>query len=517
MEANSAHSALAAPIDPNLWLTIAAFLIAGALVIYAWRQAAELARRVALLAAACDALSAQIESLADTRAFKARFKALAADVQGIAPLDAGWREYSAMLVDLGEGAPIGAAAPASRVFNADLAYRAGLDLRRFDEIPNRLVGAGLFFTFVGLTLSIWLANTGGDTAHTLAALRLLLKVAATKFVTSLFAIGASLWFTWRREAILGGLDLALERLCAALDGKTVPATEAQVAEATRAELGLQTGLLAQTGRDEALAAAIAGALEKTLYSSLAGALEPVAREINAMGAQLGQQNVEALRQMVERFSAQLGGAARQHADELGGILSSAGRAMRGAPEAIDAASTRFAALIEREAQTFDARVQGVTAGLADAVGAGAAAQAALAGRMDRLAQTLGTLDERLTARLAGGDTATAETARLLADVSARLDTATRALVPIARIVERLDAAADALAQGARSVEGVGAAGNAATAAMDRAAATFGADIERLDQTVARVFDRIAVGIEGFERGVARFTGSGTDERGEPGA
>ena len=192
-------------------------------------------------------------------------------------------------------------------------------------------------------------------------------------------------------------------------------------------------------------------------------------------------------------------------------------AVRGAREAIDAASTRFAALIEREAQTFDARVQGVTAGLADAVGAGAAAQAALAGRMDRLAQTLGTLDERLTARLAGGDTATAETARLLADVSARLDTATRALVPIARIVERLDAAADALAQGARSVEGVGAAGNAATAAMDRAAATFGADIERLDQTVARVFDRIAVGIEGFERGVARVTGSGTDERGEPGA
>jgi len=191
-----------------------------------------------------------------------------------------------------------------------------------------------------------------------------------------------------------------------------------------------------------------------------------------MGAQLGQQNIEALKQMVWRFSAQLGGAARQHAEELGGIPSSAAMrdarcAVRGAREAIDAASTRFAALIEREAQTFDARVRGVIGGLAD--------------------------------------------------VSARLDETAQALVPIAQIVERLDAAVDALAQGARSVERVGAAGNAATAAMDRAVATFAANIVRLDQTVASVFDRIAVGIEGFERGVARVTGFGTDERGEPGA
>lgn len=496
----------------DLAITAATIAIAIGILLYALKRNREMKLSVGGLISEVESLTRQIQGYGGRATFKANYRSLTEAVRGKRPLEAAWREYTSALVDLGTDGPIGATRPASLVFSSDLPYRAGIDLKRYDAVPNTLIGVGLLFTFIGLAGSIYLAQAGsGDTEQTLAALSNLLQAASFKFVTSIAAIFASLMFSASRHRILDKLDNALDRLCEVLDAMTVPATEAQLAEAARTQLEAQTGILAK--RDDKLARAIASALDTTLRENLGTALDPIASQINAMGAQLGAQNVQALNDMVQRFAKELGGAARDHTDALVGLLDQAGRSMRGAPDAINAAGLRFSEVVDQGSLAFAGRINASTESLAMALTTSQGALVTLSGRMEAFANDLAALEGRLAERANAFDNSSAVASAALVSAAGRLEAAASLAAPLAQVSDQLVASAAAISTGMRGVESIGQGGVTAAAALAGTAQAYAASLDRLDATIAAVFTRIAANLEQMDRSIiaaAPYEMPGTD-------
>lgn len=463
----------------NWLLTILSCLLALLIVLYTVRERRTLGRRVDILLDAIARLGAAVEEHAEGAGLRGALGRVG-EVAESGPLAVVWRDYRASLVDLGEDAPPGAPAPASRFFNAELPYRAGLDLRRFDALPNLLVGAGLFLTFVGLALSIFVAQLGmsGDTHATIEALHNLLAAAAFKFVTSIGAIGAALWFGRSRNDLYSRLDAALETLCVVLDARTAPVSDVAATAAVRDALEHQTMLL---DRDQGrFGVEIEAAMNRALAAHLGAAMKPVAVAIESMGVHLGAQNVAALRQMVETFSERLGGSARTHTDHLAAILDEAGRAMRGAPAAIGKASEAFADLIDQEARAFATRVNGATE------------------HHNRALEQTRQVLQRLTQEAADLHAGIAKTERLLLDrvgavdaefarAGASLHEGARALQAAVAAIGPIDVAGDRLAAAAAAL----AASAGAAARLTDQADRFAGKMVELDGAIAGAVDRLA--------------------------
>lgn len=478
----------------NWLLTALSTVCALAIVAYAARARRTLRERVDTTVAAIRSLQSAMAGGGDE--LDLRYRLRAADEAAVpGPLAGAWRDYRASLVDAGDdapaGTPVGARVPASRFFNADLPYRAGLDLRRFDALPNQLVGFGLFLTFCGLAASIVLAKQGmgAGTRATIAALDNLLSAAAFKFVTSIAAIGAALWFGGARNKLYNELDEALEALCVALDARTVPVSDVAAFAELQAELRRQTLLLEHDG--EQLGAAIEAAMDRALERHLVTALKPVATAIESMGVHLGAQNVEALRQMVDRFAERLGGSARTHTDQLAAILDEAGRAMRGAPAAIVKASEAFGTLIDTEARAFGTRVNAATAGLATALAETREVLEAVTRQAGNLHAGIGRTEQLLLEHVKILDGEAARAGAALRDGAIALRAAVDTDGPLDRASARLAAAASALTDGAGAAVAFLADGEAAAATLAGHAARFGGKMTELDRAIASAVDRLA--------------------------
>ena len=109
--------------------------------------------------------------------------------------------------------------PASSVFTSPrLLHATGANIAFFNAIPNLLIGVGLLFTFLGLTIAIYIAShsvgvgvdaaKAGTSAANAAAYstQVLLKTAAFKFVTSLFGLLCSIGFNIADKRLIHHLD-----------------------------------------------------------------------------------------------------------------------------------------------------------------------------------------------------------------------------------------------------------------------------------------------------------------------
>ena len=87
------------------------------------------------------------------------FEAISSDLLQLPYVGPRWRQYrETLVIPVVPGRPIRATAHAEQWFDLSLCADAGLDQRYHAALPNLLVGAGLLFTFFGLTVALSMAS-----------------------------------------------------------------------------------------------------------------------------------------------------------------------------------------------------------------------------------------------------------------------------------------------------------------------------------------------------------------------
>jgi len=394
-----------------------------------------------------------------------------------------------------------------------------VDQRRIEAVPNRLIAFGLIFTFIGLVLSLAIAGVGlsaNSFEQVRAALTTLLFAASLKFITSIAGIASSIWFTRKRSELLNRIDALSAAIARQLDRLTLPLRADIVAEASHRELVRQS-LLLERGQSD-LAEAIATQLDQTLRANLADAIKPVADRIGEMSETIAEINRKALKDIVEQFSKELGGAARDHAKRLEESLYQLETTMKSVPESIEKASVAFdtagaafgeateaaAAAIElRLGQAGNALAELLTQTEENLGSTGLAfAQVAdlLAGMVDRIKQTEDASSERAQRA--------EETLRLAVEqisrVLERADAAVEGLAPMTPLAQRLEEVGRALARVGethsalieRGEELVGRS-RATGEALSKTAASYSESHRGLRDSLTSVFEQLAAGIDLF--------------------
>lgn len=395
-----------------------------------------------------------------------------------------------------------------------------VDQRRIEAVPNKLIALGLIFTFGGLVVSLMIAGAGlqtDDVQRVRAVLNTLLIAAGFKFITSIVGIGSSIWFISKRSELLNNIDELSASIARRLDHLTTPLRADIVAETSYKELVHQSHLLA-TGQ-EGLAKAIATQLDETLRANLADAIQPVADSIGRMSETIAEINRKALKDIVEQFSKELGGAARDHAKRLEESLYQLETTMKSVPDSIEKASLAFETAGAAFGDATEAAVAATELRLTQAGNvlgellsqtetnlgsAGVAfAQVAdlLAGMVERIEQTENASSERAQRA--------EETLRLAVEqisrVLERADTAVEVLAPMPSLAQRLEQVAGSLVKVSEShatliARGEDLVGTSRSTgeALSRNAASYSESNARLQTSLTSVFEQLAAGIALFQ-------------------
>ncbi|SDC45149.1 hypothetical protein SAMN05444679_103102 [Variovorax sp. CF079] len=343
----------------------------------------------------------------------------------------------------------------SRRFNLDLA----------ETVPNILVGVGLFFTFVFLTLALTdtttaLTQSQISAKDTEEAISNLLKVAGGKFLTSLAGLLASILWTGFSKRALRQIDRACDEVLEALV-RAVPANGGellvrhQVAvaamniEHAEASVELIEELLNEA-RDQN------GTLkrfETDLAVSLAGAINPqmqamtdsLVTAIDGLSNKLGAMNQDALEKMLTDFSAQLKQGTEsemaqlqrtltQLADNLQEAGQSLGKNASGAADALQSAGTQLVTHLDDVTKTLSE-------------GADRMVQAA-----DSLSGSMEALDDTLCDASAAGKQGVIFVTRALEKAGETVDGLATVTAGLATAASSVDAAGDRIAEALDSAQ-----------------------------------------------------------------
>jgi len=104
-------------------------------------------------------------------------------------------------------------------FHVDSLLKNFMETRRVQSIPSLLTGLGIFFTFLGLTVSTFGLDPTNAEGLT-QSVKQLVGGMSLAFSTSLTGIGCSLWWTWRQKGIEQNLENACFKLSQALASKS---------------------------------------------------------------------------------------------------------------------------------------------------------------------------------------------------------------------------------------------------------------------------------------------------------
>lgn len=443
-----------------------------------------------------------------------------------------WDEFRESLVVDGEARIVRSARDPYEFLGPRLLDASKVDQRRIEAVPNRLIAFGLIFTFIGLVASLMIAALGlstDDVQQVRAVLNTLLVAAAFKFITSIFGIGSSIWFINKRSELLNAIDELSAAIGRQLDRLTVPLRADIMAEASHKELVRQSNLLETS--HEGLANAIATQLDRTLRANLSDAIMPVADSIGRMSETIAEINRKALKDIIDQFSKELGGAARDHAKRLEESLYQLETTMKSVPDSIEKASIAFDTAGAAFGEATEAAVAATELRLTQAgnvlaellnqteenLGSTglAFAQVAdlLAGMVDRIEQTENASSERARRAEETLGLAVEQISRVLE----RADTAVAGLAQLAPMSQRLEQVAASLARAndtsaalvARSQEMLESSRSTGEI-LSRTAASYSQSTAKLEESLRSVFEQLAAGIDLFRSRIEE-TIDGLDE------
>jgi len=219
-----------------------------------------------------------------------------------------------------------------------------INLPLADAVPNLLVGIGLFFTFLFLTIALTNATAalmapGTEGNSIVGATQGLLSAAGAKFLTSMAGLSASIVWTYQAKKTFNNQAKKCEEVLSAL-AELLPANAgeqlfvAQLEQAqvtgrsaeTREGIALdllqeareQTGALKRFETD--LTVSLASAITQAFTPQMEGMTTRLTEAIEALSGKLGAMNQEALQSMLSEFSGTLRNATKSEMTEMRGAI-----------------------------------------------------------------------------------------------------------------------------------------------------------------------------------------------------
>ncbi len=282
----------------------------------------------------------------DAAAFTADFEEISLDLGNARLIGHRWRGYrDTLLIDASGRQPIRASVPAEHWFDASLLQDTGINLRYHAALPGMLVGAGLFFTFLGLTFALQKASavvadnvTQTDRTH---ALQQLLDLASFKFITSLFGLGLSILYTWFWKAYcLRRIDRAIAGFVQDLNQRIPLCTELAAQEEANALAERQLTQLETFSTD--LAVALGEKLDSAFDQRLGEHIAPLREAMERLAARTADDNAETIQRMMDAFLQRLQGGTGDKMQEAGERLAELGASLKGLESGLREAASRMA-------------------------------------------------------------------------------------------------------------------------------------------------------------------------------
>lgn len=249
-----------------------------------------------------------------------------------------------------------------------------------DAVPNILVGIGLLFTFIFLTIALVEATSALGPEVSSEAMKIaiskLLSAAGGKFFTSLAGLFASIIWTFMSKRALNEISKATDELLDRI-GKIIPGNGAELLmhqqfEISKEQQGLVEELLVesreQTGTfkrfETDLAVSIASAINKSFTPQMELMTSKLVTAIEGLSEKLGAMNQEALEKMLKDFAnmlksetanemAALRTTLQELADKLSGAGAAIGSGAAGAAEAINEAGALLVARVQDIAENLN--------------------------------------------------------------------------------------------------------------------------------------------------------------------
>ncbi|WP_143474181.1 hypothetical protein [Limnohabitans sp. JirII-31] len=202
-----------------------------------------------------------------------------------------------------------------------------MNLSLFETMPNILIGAGLMFTFIFLSLALTDAGRAmDDNAARDAAMKSLIANAGGKFITSIIGLLCSLSWNWRAKIKIDELQSRMFELHTALR-KIAPDTAAQaivkrqhsIFKEMLAESREQVGQLKRFETD--IAVAIAKAIGNELQPSFKTLGTELVDAIKELTNRIGNMNEDALQKMIAQFIEEFRGTSSAEMQEFKNVLA----------------------------------------------------------------------------------------------------------------------------------------------------------------------------------------------------
>lgn len=202
-----------------------------------------------------------------------------------------------------------------------------MNLSLFETMPNILIGAGLMFTFIFLSLALTDAGRAMDVnSERDAAMKSLIANAGGKFITSIIGLFCSLLWNWRAKVKIDELQGRMFELHATLR-KIAPDTAAQaivkrqhsIFKEMLAESREQVGQLKRFETD--IAVAIAKAIGNELQPSFKTLGTEFVDAIKELTNRIGNMNEDALQKMITQFIEEFRGTSSAEMQEFKNVLS----------------------------------------------------------------------------------------------------------------------------------------------------------------------------------------------------
>lgn len=202
-----------------------------------------------------------------------------------------------------------------------------MNLSLFETMPNILIGAGLMFTFIFLSLALTDAGRAmGVNSERDAAMKSLIANAGGKFITSIIGLFCSLTWNWRAKVKIDELQGRMSELHAALR-KIAPDTAAQaivkrqhsIFKEMLAESREQVGQLKRFETD--IAVAIAKAIGNELQPSFKTLGTELVDAIKELTNRIGNMNEDALQKMIAQFIEEFRGTSSAEMQEFKNVLT----------------------------------------------------------------------------------------------------------------------------------------------------------------------------------------------------
>lgn len=502
-------------------LTVLAILIAFGILIYGVYRIQQMMRDLNHLGAALDGANDILNDVESGKEFFIEFENKNTNLSQINVIGPIWKGYGRHLVHSEERGVLGSPKAASEFFNYGLLYAPSLNLRRYEAIPNQLVGIGLFFTFVGLALSLGIASSGleGDVETAKNSLIALMSASAMKFATSIAAILSALIFTHYKNQKLATIHPQIDQLAQRIDSLVIPISQEQIAEESRKELKDQTGFLKRRNKD--LASAIASELDERLQTSLHDALKPIAEEIAKMAETMGEISENTMRHMIEVFSKELGSAARDHSQRMAELLEAVSRAVEQVPAKIDASSDKFTEAMAASARNVEATFGGASNSLKDVLEDTAQLMRSSSESWGQVGVSLSALTAELSgtqdafkARLEAIHGTADETIAQLKAMADNMRDATEHLPKMDQVAAKLASAAEALDRSVSEIAKLESVGDDTRRRAAEAAQQFAESVtaleremKALDSSMGAVFSKTGEGLTAFGKQADEITTS----------